>query len=511
MEFIRALALFIYAVTAAALAAVVGVLAGIGQVTAECVIAVAQVVFTRPSGLPDRANVFTAPPDGEHAKRNYFYGPARSDLRYVWQVTWSRWQQAAESWRVRIGGMFEPGDSVLALTAPIGAGLTAGLAVTAVVMAVVMGAIWLASEILLDLCTVSVRCAVLTLRTIDSGLLAARHIRVRCIACFEPIPYPAYLCPVCKTPQWDIRPGPYGVFRRTCECGHSMPTLLIFGTAQLEAICPRRGCRHPLEYRPGEVQEVILPLFGPRAAGKTLLLWGVVKTLQKSVRPGIHVDYGNPDTATRLGDLDAAITAGSHVPATPAVPPKAYVLRLRIGHYHRILQLPDPAGELFYDSQRSADLLYLGVASTFILVIDPLSIHDFWESLPLARRERLAADRSAAPHPEQIYQQTAERIMQMGKRNAQRRLAIVFSRADLLGAEYGPAAGDGLVIRQWAEDKLGLGALLRDAGSDFHEVALFHTAPFSSDRNGLNALVHWAMRAEWVPPESAEPGSNVLL
>jgi hypothetical protein len=507
MEFIGALLLFIYAVIAAVIAAIVGVLVCFGQVIGECVIAVVHVFYTHPSELPERANVFTVPPEGERAKPNFFYGPARSDARYVWQVTWDRWQQAAARWQSRIGRMFDPGNSVLAFSAPIAGGLTAGLAVMLPIMAVVMGLTWLANEILLNLCTAGVRCAARFLRIIDSGLLFVRHIRVRCIACFEAIPYPAYLCPVCKTPHWDIRPGKYGVFHRTCECGNRMPTTLLRGTAQLEAICPHRGCRQPLEYRPGEVQEVILPLFGPKAAGKTLLLCGIVRTLQKSVRPGIRVDYGNADTAARLAELGAAIEARSPVPATPAVPLKTYVLRLQIGRYRRILQLPDPAGELFYDSRRSADLLFLGAASTFILVIDPLSIEDCWQSLSTARQRQLTDYRSAAPRPQEVYQQTAERIAQMGKRNARRRLAVVFSRADLLEPEHGLAAGDGEGIQKWAEDSLGLSALLRDARSDFQEVAVFHTAPFTSRENGLNALVHWIMRAEGSPPVNPEPDS----
>jgi hypothetical protein len=506
MEFIGALLLFLYAIIAASMAAIVCVLVAFSQVIAECVIAVVQVLFTHPSELPERANVFTVPPDGERAKPNYFYGPARSDARYVWQVTWDRWQRAAVRWRDRIRSLFEPGNRVLAFSAPIGAGLTAGLAVTLPVVALVMGLAWLASEILLNLCTAGLRCTAMALRAVDSGLLFARHIRVRCIACFEAIPYPAYLCPECKTPQWDIRPGPYGVLHRTCECGHRMPTLLLLGTAQLEAICPRRGCGQPLEYRPGEVQEVILPLFGPKAAGKTVLLWGIVKTLRKSVRPGIRVDYGNADTAARLAELDVAIAKRSPVPATPAVPLKTYVLRLQIGRYHRILQVPDPAGELFYDSRRSADLLFLGAASTFILVIDPLSIDDCWQRLPKARQAQLTDYPSPAPHPQEVYQQTAERIEQMGKRNARRRLAIVFSRADLLESEHGLAAGDGEEVLKWAEDSLGLAGLLRDARSDFQEVAVFHTAPFGRRENGLEALVRWIMRAEW-SPAGPEPGS----
>ena len=61
----------------------------------------------------------------------------------------------------------------------------------------------------------------------------------------------------------------------------------------------------------------------------------------------------------RGSDLDAALAENFPVPATPAAElPKAYVLRLRIGRYRRIVvQLFDAAGELFYDSQRSADLV----------------------------------------------------------------------------------------------------------------------------------------------------------
>jgi Double-GTPase 2 len=179
-----------------------------------------------------------------------------------------------------------------------------------------------------------------------------------------------------------------------------MPTLLLLGAArQLEAICPYRACQNPLEHRPGEVREIILPIFGAKGAGKTLLLYGIIKTLRQSVRPGIHVDYGNADTAARMRTMDSARAAGSPLPATPPERPRAYVLRLRIGRHRRTLQLLDAAGELFYHSQRSADLLYLGAANTFILVIDPLSIDAFWDRLPSAQRDQLVGDRSVAPDP----------------------------------------------------------------------------------------------------------------
>jgi hypothetical protein len=77
---------------------------------------------------------------------------------------------------------------------------------------------------------------------------------------------------------------------------------------------------------------------------------------------------------------------------------------------------------------------------------------------------------------------------------------MVFSRADLIGKQFGPGANDGDEVWKWAEDALGLAGLLREAASDFRDVALFHTAAFGREENTLTALVHWLMRAEGITP-----------
>ena len=491
----------IYAVTVTLACSVIGILAGIGQPCVEYVIAAVQVLGTRPAGLPERQHVFTAPAEAEPARPNYYYGPARSDLRYVLQVATARWRRAANWWEESLGELLDPVDAPSRATAPIGVGLAAGLILALPFGALLVAAMWLTHEIVVDIATVGVRSAARTLRAVDSAILSARHIKVRCVACFERIPYPAYRCPnpKCDHIHWDIRPGRYGVVRRTCECGERMPTLLLLGTARkLEAVCPHRACHHPLEYRPGEVQEIILPIFGSKGAGKTLLLLGIIRALGRARRPGVHVDAADTATRERLDDLESALATDSSVPATPAVPPRAHVLRLRIGRHRRIIQFLDTAGELFYTSQRSADLIYLGAANTFVLVIDPLSINTFWNSLPSAARERFTPHRSAAPHPELAFQQTVDRIVEMGKPRAQHRLAIVFSRADLLGTKYGPGSDNSVEIRKWAVDDLGLTGLVHQAELEFREVAFFRTAAFGENEDNLNKLVHWIMRAEGI-------------
>lgn len=507
MAFTRSVAFFVYAVLATSVSMVFGALACIGQPFAEYMIASVQVLYTRPSGLPARKRVFTPPAGGDPARPSYFYGPARSDVHYIRQVAWSEWQRAAQWWQEEaVGALRDPDTASPSLTWPVAAGLTVGLIVALPLAALPAGAVWLIQEMLVGVATVGVRCTAAILRAVDSGLLFVRHVQVRCVACFEGLSYPAYLCPnlECRDIHWDIRPGPYGVLRRKCHCGQPMPTLLLLGAARkLDAICSNRACKQPLEHRPGEEREVIFPLFGAKGAGKTLLLYGIIKTLQASVRPGIRVETGDASTASRIRDLDSALAEDYPVPATAAELPKAYVLRLRIGRYRRIVQLIDAAGELFYSSQRSEDLVYLGAANTFVLVIDPLSINDFWDRLPSAKQDRLAAGRSVAPHPQPVYQQTADRITEMGGQRAPRRLAIVLSRADVIGQEFGPGASTGDGVRTWAEDALGLAGLIREAKFDFRDVALFHTAPFGSKENCLTDLVHWLMRAEGAPLDLA--------
>lgn len=504
---VKSVGYLIYAVVATLAGMAVGAAICAVQTVAEYLIGCTQVLVIRPGGLPDRRHVFTPPAESDPARPSYFYGPARSDLRYIRQVAWSRWQDAADFWSGLVGDMLDAAEDSRKVTAPPAVGLAIGLIVAVPFAAVLAVAAGLTHEVAVDLATVSVRCMATALRAVDSALLRVRHIKVRCVACFERLSYPAYLCPnpKCRDIHWDIRPGPYGVLRRRCRCGQSMPTLLLLGSARrLDAICSYRACQQPLEHRPGKEREVIFPIFGAKGAGKTLLLFGIVKTLQDLVRPGIRVEAGDASTASRIRDLDSALAENFPVPATPAAElPKAYVLRLRIGRYRRIVQLFDAAGELFYDSQRSADLVYLGAANTFVMVIDPLSINDFWDSLPSAERGRLAADRSIARHPQPVYQQTADRITEMGQQRVPRRLAIVFSRADLIGTRLGAGVNTRDGVPEWVEDSLGLAGLMREAESDFREVALFHTAPFSSADNSLTNLVHWLMRAEGITPRAS--------
>ena len=109
-ESIKSVITFIYAVLAALATVAAGVVICAIQTVAEYLIACAQVLFLHPSGLPERQRVFTPPAGGDPARPSYFFGPARSDLRYIRQVAWSRWQDGAGWWSETVEDMLE-GDS----------------------------------------------------------------------------------------------------------------------------------------------------------------------------------------------------------------------------------------------------------------------------------------------------------------------------------------------------------------------------------------------------------------
>jgi Double-GTPase 2 len=248
--------------------------------------------------------------------------------------------------------------------------------------------------------------------------------------------------------------------------------------------------------------EIVLPFFGATGAGKTRLLFSIVTQLQVWTREG-QLTAGFADSVTTR-ELDAAehiLRSGSATAKTPVQLPRAHVIRVSSGKGTRILHLFDAAGERFYHSDRTQELGYLGKARTFILVIDPLSVEAFWARLPPGRRSELGPARSTAPSPELAYQQTHQEIEAMGVPLRKARLAVVFSRADLIGTPAGDPA-------EWARCELGLGNLIRSAYHSFKETRFFRTAAVMDSAGAMDESVAVLMRWVLAGDDVALPGDG---
>lgn len=456
-----------------------------------------RVLTTRSPGLPAPRKWPKSPKDDDPAVLQYFYGPAMADADHAVRVATGNCQQLWNSGIKAAGESFSDDESAW-FTAPLGVGgFIGGLAGTAI------GAVITAILAFIHLLVVAISAALVrvtgaVLRAADSTMLWVKNVRMVCPHCYERVPYPAYDCPgkECTRRHRDVRPGKYGIIRRRCRCGTRMNTLLLFGSSRMAAFCPHPGCKRSLEHRPGEAPEIVLPFFGATGAGKTRLLFSMVSQLQEWTQNGqIKAEFGDSSTARELDIASTLMRSGGSTIGTSVDLPRAHIIRLTLKKGTRILQLFDAAGERFYNTDRTQELRYLDKAHTFILVIDPLSVESFWQQLPASTQAKLSSVKSTAPSPELAYQQTHQQIEAMGVRLKKVRLAVVFSRADLLGMPDGD-------VKEWARTELGLGNLIRSTTQNFKQARYFRTAA-TLDAGGvvhksIAELMDWVMAREGV-------------
>ncbi len=491
---IASLYLAYLAITIPASAAIACAVYAIGM-PAAYIMGLGKVLAARPPGLSAPRNWPKPPAEGDPAVLQYFYGPAMADADHAVRVAYGSCKKLWDSGFKAAGDSFTD-DELAWFTGPLGVGGVIGM-----VLGSTFGALITTVFALTHLLTVAVSAALVrmtgaVLRGVDSAMLWVKNVRMVCPHCYERVPYPAYDCPGkdCTHRHRDVRPGKYGIIRRRCRCGTRMNTLLLFGSSRMAAFCPHTGCEHSLEHRPGEAPEIVLPFFGATGAGKTRLLFSIVTQLQAWTDQGqLQAEFGDSATARELDIAGSVMRSGSSTIGTSIELPRAHVIRLILKKGSRILQLYDAAGERFYNTDRTEELRYLNKAQTFILVIDPLSVEAFWQQLPASTQAELSSVRSAAPSPELAYQQTHQQIEAMGVKLKKVRLAVVFSRADLIGMP-------GSDVVEWARSELGLGNLIRSINQNFKEACYFRTAAVMNAEGVMHKsiaeLMGWVMARE---------------
>jgi hypothetical protein len=326
------------------------------------------------------------------------------------------------------------------------------------------------------------------LRIVDSGLLLLRGIRMHCPSCSRRVSYPSYRCPACGAWHHDIRPGRYGVLRRWCSCGEqSMPTLLILGSHQMQAYCPHPGCEVQLADASGTAAEFTLPILGAAGAGKTRLMTALVMALEES--SGAAVTPADDTTARRLDDLRPAVTGNEPTPPTPPGPSRAYsVYAAPPAGARRLIHLFDTGG----GSPSFTDLdarRYLGVADSFLFVMDPLPVG---RAPAGSEAEAWGGARSA----KDILDLVAQQAQALGKNLRTSRLGVALTRADVSAGEGLPdLQADSASIERWLDDS-GLDHLTRAMRMLFGDVRYFRTAAVVTDGRvdtSILSLARWLL------------------
>ncbi|MGW4211228.1 hypothetical protein ACWEIJ_24770 [Lentzea sp. NPDC004789] len=135
------------------------------------------------------------------------------------------------------------------------ASLAGGYALGFAAAALLIATTTAAHALLATLAALTVRAAARALRRLDT----ARSVAVECDTCRRRLRHPAFRCP-CGRVHHDLAPGRQGVLRRTCLCGHRLPTLLRNGKRALPALCDH--CHAPLPAVPA----AHFPVIGDRSA-----------------------------------------------------------------------------------------------------------------------------------------------------------------------------------------------------------------------------------------------------
>jgi hypothetical protein len=349
----------------------------------------------------------------------------------------------------------------------------------------------------------------------DWAFLRLNRVRTTCPACYQEIGCPVYACRDCGRKHRDIRPGRYGLLRRTCQCSERLPTRLARAGRTLDASCPNPDCGKQLPKGAGAAREHTIAMIGPTGAGKTRLAFGMVMALEGGFSAQPEPVSLTDDTRKRYDELQATIIRGEPIPETRPAPQPALSLHVKPNRRRgRVVHIFDAAGAWFHSREDRElgtevldvhDLRYLGRARSFVYVIDPLTIDDLWEELPPKLQDRLLEIRPERTAPAwRTFEQTVGSLRDMVVRPRWKRLAVVVSKADGLEGPFplDPQAGDHSDQVAAGLTKLGLGGLVRTAERRFR-AHFFHTA-VTLDRGQVDRsvveLTNWIIpsRGGWI-------------
>lgn len=439
--------------------------------------------------------------EGQPAFRQYFFGPALQDLREgaqaglrgVWALTLT-WLGGA------VQRLFSDEDeTVLLVTGPVGVAVVAGLGVGTVAWMLLLTAVAALHALTVLAAQAVARVAIGLLRLADSAMRLGRGVRsTTCSNCYAPIDYPAYACPVCRRLHHDIRPGRYGVLRRRCACDrHRMPTLMILGSHKLTAYCA--ACNDVLPDGTGYHEELLVPLYGGRGAGKTQLMAAMMAHL-------LAEGHGGPDSGrTKLADdptrsaytaLENTLRSADRAEATGPGLPRAHALRLADD---RMLLFFDAAGERYLSPEQTGQLTYANVARTALFVLDPLAVPAFRDLLSAAEAARLASAPASAVPPDKVFGILLKSLLGMGVLVDRSRLAVTVSKTDLVGgcAVLADRIEHSDWVHDWLAGPLELGNLVRTMENHFAEVRFFLHAAVLDERGrpdpSIAPLVEWIL------------------
>lgn len=219
---------------------------------------------------------------------------------------------------------------------------------------------------------------------LDREYFARKRIFTTCNECKRKFLIPTYICPKCGAHHTNLTPGPYGILRRTCECGQKLPTTFLNGRKKLRAICPNCLLEGKTTYLyDRESRAFCVPVVGGKSVGKTAYITAFSKKFVEFIAPqnNLEIEFYNESKKEIYSNIKEDFARGStRVTVRPQDVTQSssisfsFFIRNKALNPERLMHLYDIAGDVFTDNNENEVQRQYEYCQGIIFIIDPFAI-----------------------------------------------------------------------------------------------------------------------------------------
>ena len=207
---------------------------------------------------------------------------------------------------------------------------------------------------------------------IDRLYLLKNEIRSDCPVCHSRFLIPTFMCPECGAMHKKLVPGPYGIWKHKCTCGHKIPSTFLSGRSKLDAYCP--DCGSPLVA--SDARQLVFQLIGGSKSGKTVFLSAYFHEYLEKLRKNRNLEIEISDQYQPFFAELEEWYSGVECPATAQLNSQMYPLLINSSlGIKRQFSIYDIAGEMFDGFTAESEILQqqFHYCNGLLFLIDPFS------------------------------------------------------------------------------------------------------------------------------------------
>ena len=311
------------------------------------------------------------------------------------------------------------------------------------------------------------------------------HIFMVCPSCYKKFSLPIYLCSECNVEHTKLVPGEYGIFKRKCECRHSIPTLLLNGKNKLPSKCPI--CDYPLISDIGVTINAHYSIIGGESSGKSSFLKASMIVL--SELSGDHFEISFPYEKDNITfEIDKRNFEKGELPSKITVEEEQRAFLAKIQHNKKGFFLKRKVSHLIYiykdreltngnnDSKTSNE--YYEYINGIFFIVDPFSIHtiktEYSQKITNFFENATPSQNSPKDVFNYMMQNLEEKAQKKNSFSKNRKykipIAVIITKSDLLGLDIDNSSES---VRNWLYKQTQQDNLVPNLESKFTDVRYF--------------------------------------